>query len=179
MITLQKSIETYIRAKDGNRPFLIADAFTADAELTMQVNTSEISFPATVKGAAAISTVLVSEFAQRYENVYTFCIGNAPVGVPSFECKWLVVMSEKATGLARVGHGRYEWQLSEQTGRLDALKIVIADMLVLPAETVTALSAWANSLPYPWCPPSRLEEDLPDLPEISVLREIIGELQHP
>jgi len=168
-----------MRAKDGNRPYLMPRAFSQDAVLEMEVLTESISFPARVEGVQGITETLVSQFATRYENVYTFCIGNAPVGVPSFECKWLVVMSEKATGLARVGHGRYEWQLSEQTGRLDALKIVIADMLVLPAETVTALSAWANSLPYPWCPPSRLEEDLPDLPEISVLREIIGELQHP
>jgi len=96
MITLQKSIETYIRAKDGNRPFLIADAFTVDAELTMQVNTSEISFPATVQGAKAISDVLVSEFAQRYENVYTFCIGAPPAAEAAFSCDWLVCMSEKA-----------------------------------------------------------------------------------
>jgi len=115
MITLQKSIETYIRAKDGNRPFLIADAFTADAELTMQVNTSEISFPATVKGAAAISTVLVSEFAQRYENVYTFCIGEPPISGPAFSCGWLVCMSEKSTGLARAGFGRYDWLVRSST----------------------------------------------------------------
>ncbi|WP_235442770.1 hypothetical protein [Caballeronia mineralivorans] len=132
MITLQKSIETYIRAKDGNRPFLIADAFTADAELTMQVNTQEISFPGTVKGAKAISNVLVSEFAQRYENVYTFCIGEPPAGGPAFNCDWLVCMSEKGTGLARAGFGRYEWLAVEDSGQVRKLRIIIEEMTTLP-----------------------------------------------
>ncbi len=118
MITLQKSIETYIRAKDSNRPVLIADAFTADAELTMQVNTQEISFPGTVEGAKAISNVLVSEFAQRFENVYTFCIGEPPAVGPAFSCDWLVCMSEKGTGLARAGFGRYDWLAAEERRRI-------------------------------------------------------------
>jgi hypothetical protein len=156
MITLQKSIETYIRAKDGNRPFLIADAFTADAELTMKVNTSEISFPATVNGAKAISKVLVSEFAERYENVYTFCIGDPPAAGPAFSCDWLVCMSEKGTGLARAGFGRYDWVAAENSGQVRQLRITIEEMTALPQDTVDPILRWADALPYPWCPRERL-----------------------
>jgi hypothetical protein len=174
MITLQKSIETYIRAKDGNRPFLIADAFTADAELTMQVNTAEISFPNTVKGAKAISNVLVSEFAQRYENVYTFCIGAPPAAGPAFGCDWLVCMSEKSTGLARAGFGRYEWLAAEDSGQIRQLRITIEEMNTLPQDTVEPILRWAHALPYPWCPRERLAEGAPGIATIDRMRAALA-----
>ena len=174
MITLQKSIETYIRAKDGNRPFLIADAFTVDAELTMQVNTSEISFPGTVKGAKAISDVLVSEFAQRYENVYTFCIGAPPAAEAAFSCDWLVCMSEKSTGLARAGFGRYEWLAAENSGQVRQLRITIEEMTTLPQDTVEPIQRWAEALPYPWCPRERLGEGAPEITAIDRIRAALA-----
>ena len=173
MITLQKSIETYIRAKDGNRPFLIADAFSDDAELTMQVNTSEIAFPATVKGAKAISNVLVSEFAQRYENVYTFCIGDPPVARAAFSCDWLVCMSEKSTGLARAGFGRYEW-LAAESGQIVQLRITIEEMTTLPQDTVEPILRWADALPYPWCPRERLAKGAPEIAAIDRIRAALA-----
>ncbi|SAL24224.1 hypothetical protein AWB69_01749 [Caballeronia udeis] len=173
MINLQKSIETYIRAKDSNRPFLMADAFTADAELTMQVNTSEISFPGTVKGAKAISNVLVSEFSQRYENVYTFCIGDAPAAGMAFSCDWLVCMSEKSTGLARAGFGRYDW-LAADSGQVRQLRITIEEMTTLPQDTVEPILRWSDSLPYPWCPRERLGRGAPDLKAIDRIRAALA-----
>jgi hypothetical protein len=167
MITLQKSIETYIRAKDGNRPHLMAQAFAGDAELTMQVNTLEISFPGTVKGAKAISDVLVSEFAQRYENVYTFCIGDPPTAGTAFDCDWLVCMSEKGTGLARAGFGRYEWMATESSGLVRTLRITIEEMTTLPEETAEPILRWAQNLPYPWCPRERLEQGAPGIDAIA------------
>jgi hypothetical protein len=174
MITLKKSIETYIRAKDGNRPFLIADAFTADAELTMQVNTSEISFPATVNGAKAISKVLVSEFAQLYENVYTFCIGEPPAAGPAFSCDWLACMSEKGTGLARAGFGRYDWLAAGYSGQIRKLRITIEEMTTLPQDTVEPILRWADALPYPWCPRERLGEGAPEIAAIERIRAALA-----
>ncbi|QIE28301.1 hypothetical protein SBC1_64050 (plasmid) [Caballeronia sp. SBC1] len=173
MITLQKSIETYIRAKDGNRPFLITSAFTDDAELTMQLNTSEISFPATVTGAKAISNVLVSEFAQRYENVYTFCMGDPPVAGAAFSCDWLVCMSEKSTGLARAGFGRYEW-LAAESGQVRQLRITIEEMTTLPQDTVEPILRWADALPYPWCPRERLAGSAPEIAAIDRIRAALA-----
>jgi hypothetical protein len=43
MTSLRNAIETYIRSKDGNRPHVLADAFAADAELAMAVNTSRMA----------------------------------------------------------------------------------------------------------------------------------------
>ncbi|WP_256657422.1 hypothetical protein [Pseudomonas sp. R3-18-08] len=97
-MSLTHAIETYILAKDGNRPHLLRRAFAADAELVMNVKTDEISFPSMVKGLDGLSATLVSQFAQRYENIYTFCLGTPPGNVVVFRCGWLVCMSTKPPG---------------------------------------------------------------------------------
>jgi len=45
MSTPSNAVRNYILAKDGNRPFLMRQAFAEDAELEMVVNTDAISFP--------------------------------------------------------------------------------------------------------------------------------------
>ncbi|HKU00948.1 MAG TPA: nuclear transport factor 2 family protein [Paraburkholderia sp.] len=173
MPPLAHSIETYIRAKDGNRPHLIADAFAPDATLDMTLQTSEIAFPSRTEGADAIARVLVSEFAQRYENVYTLCIGTAPESRATFDCDWLVCMTEKGGGAARVGFGRYEWRASGDTGRVTALHIVIEAMHTLPAQWSAEILGWAPKLPYPWCPREALSAGAPAFePVQSVLRAL-------
>ncbi len=54
MPTPADSILNYLRAKDGNRPHLLARAFTADAELYMTVRAGNISFPPVANGRDAI-----------------------------------------------------------------------------------------------------------------------------
>jgi hypothetical protein len=152
MSSLARCIETYIRAKDGNRPHLIAEAFAPDATLDMTLQTSEIAFPSHSEGADAIARVLVSEFAQRYENVYTLCVGAAPGNSATFDCDWLVCMTEKGSGAWRVGFGRYEWRAAADTGRIASLRIVIEAMHTLPAQWSAEILAWVSTLPYPWCP---------------------------
>ncbi|MGA7812866.1 hypothetical protein [Caballeronia sp.] len=172
MTTLQKSIETYIHAKDGNRPHLMAEAFTPDAELTMDVKTAEIAFPPAVKGLNAISAVLVSQFAQRYENVYTFCIGAPPITDETFACDWLVCMTEKDTAAARAGFGQYEWQCDD--GRVFKLRITIEEMTTLPEESSEVILGWARNLPYPWCPRALLAQQAPALDAISCVLKALG-----
>lgn len=98
---LRQSIETYILAKDGNRPHLMSRAFSSDAELVMDVKTDEISFPTTVEGLAGITATLVSEFAQRYENIYTFCTAAPTDNLVEFRCHWLVYDRKTFGGSAR------------------------------------------------------------------------------
>jgi hypothetical protein len=177
--TRKECIETYIHAKDGNRPHLMSRAFAPDAKLAMDVRTGAISFPAAVDGLDAISQTLVSQFALRYENVYTFCIGDAPDECSDlpFECCWLVCMSEKDTGAGRIGHGRYEWRFaSGEKRRTDSLRILIGDMAVLPASEAGAMFEWASRLPYPWCPADRLKSALPDIPVVRDATERLMEM---
>jgi hypothetical protein len=171
--SLRQSIETYIYAKDGNRPHLLSRAFTTDAELVMNVKTDEISFPATVQGLAGISAALVSQFAQRYENVYTFCLGTPPDDATAFSCNWLVCMTEKQSGAARVGFGAYEWICQEASGMVSKLKITIEEMKTLPSSQGDSILEWASTLPYPWCP-----HDFPlrSVPPIPAVREIASHL---
>ena len=168
------AISAYILAKDGNRPHLMPEAFTEGAVLTMDVRTDTIQFPQATRGREGITDVLVRRFNQTYENVYTFCLGAPPlVPVPRFECGWLVVMSEKATGRLRTGSGRYAWAFDADSGLVSDLVITIDGMLVLPAELVPLATAWARSLPYPWCPLELAESTMPALRELQDLRPLL------
>ncbi|SDV46454.1 hypothetical protein [Chitinasiproducens palmae] len=166
MGALARAIETYIAAKDGNRPHRIGDAFEPDATLRMTVRTEAVAFPAVTHGASEIARILSSDFGRRYENVYTFCIGTPPASeVQALTCDWLVCMSEKDGGALRVGWGTYQWTLS-QAGRIADLHIVIEAMTVLPARRAAEVFRWAGALPYPWCaaqalPPARRTDAAP------------------
>jgi hypothetical protein len=176
MTSLRQSIETYIHAKDGNRPHLIPSAFTSDAELVMLVKTEEISFPDVVKGADGISTILVSQFAQRYENIYTLCMGTPPDDGAAFRCNWLVCMTEKASGTARVGFGGYEWLCGDGSGMISKLQITIEEMKNLPRESSTVILEWVRKLPYPWCPSELPVQSAPNIPAVQkIARRLAGE----
>jgi hypothetical protein len=173
MTTLQAAIETYIRAKDGNHPHLMARAFSSDTELVMQVKTDEISFPGEASGLAAVSDVLVSQFARRYENVYTFCIGAPPAAKLAFDCAWLVAMTEKDSRLARLGFGRYDWLADQETGLVRHLRITIETMATLPPETAGPILDWCEELPYPWCPRDALVRHAPAIDAVTRVVEAL------
>ncbi|ASW03417.1 hypothetical protein CJU94_35140 (plasmid) [Paraburkholderia aromaticivorans] len=175
MMPLRRSIETYIFAKDRNRPHLLSRAFSADAELVIDVKTDEITFPTTTKGLPGISAVVVSEFAQRYENIYTFCMEIPPDGAAAFRCNWLVCMTEKLSGAVRVGFGNYEWCCRDDSNLISRLKITIEEMRNLPGELGDSILEWASMLPYPWCSPDLLLQNAPDIP---VIQEIVASLAH-
>jgi hypothetical protein len=176
-MSLTNSIETYILAKDGNRPHLMHRAFAADAELVMNIKTDEISFPPTVKGLDGISATLVSQFAQRYENIYTFCLGTPPRNVVAFRCGWLVCMSDKNTGAVRIGFGEYEWVCRDGSGVISKLAITIEEMKTLPSELSHSIFQWANMLPYPWCSNDVLLRSTPNIPAVQEIVRFLGRYQ--
>ena len=95
-MSIERAIQTYILAKDGNRPFLMRQAFANDCKLEMVVNTDAISFPSTADGLQAISNTLVSRFTADYENIFTFCLTRpTPAARENFTCPWLVGMSAR------------------------------------------------------------------------------------
>lgn len=168
---LRQSIETYIHAKDGNRPHLMPNAFAVDAELLMELKTDEISFPTSIKGLDGISAVLVSQFAQRYENVYTLCMGSPPDDTTEFRCAWLVCMTEKDSGAARVGFGEYEWLCQDESGKVSKLKITIEEMKILPGESSRSILEWVRTLPYPWCPHDLPAQSAPTIPAVQKIAQ--------
>jgi len=175
MSLLRQSIETYINAKDGNRPHLMADAFDVDAELVMEIKTDEISFPTQLKGVGDISMVLGSQFARTYENIYTFCIGAPPSDVSTFHCTWLVCMTEKGSGAARVGFGRYAWHSSNNAGKISRLQITIEEMKTLPVEVSQLILGWARKLPYPWCPQELPVQSAPNVPSVQRIAQVLSQ----
>jgi hypothetical protein len=180
MANLKDAIESYIYAKDGNRPHLLTDAFAHGASLAMTVKTAAIAFPQQTKGRDAIASVLVSDFAQKYENVYTFCVGAMPVdGQREFSCDWLVCMTEKGTGAARIGYGRYDWTGDSHARCLTRLHITIEEMATLPKASADSLLRWASRLPYPWCARESLmanARDAADAPDIDIIKRVLVQL---
>src|SRR5262245_2994956 len=109
-ITAADAISTYILAKDSNRPELMKHAFAGDCELEMAVKTDAISFPSSARGLEQITQVLVTNFGHQYENIRTFCLSRPDSSyVAHFHCDWLVGMSARQGGAARIGCGHYSW----------------------------------------------------------------------
>ncbi|MEO7885436.1 MAG: hypothetical protein ABI893_03785 [Polaromonas sp.] len=174
MNTPAASIFAYLRAKDGNRPHLLEEAFVPDALLEMVVNTAAISFPPASRGREAIADVLVRNFARNYENVYTFCLSPPPrneAGV--FSCDWLVVMTEKEGRSVRVGCGRYDWCFAA-SGLVECLSITIETMQSLPPAMQDEILPWAYSLPYPWCTAEAAARGAPTLELLAPVLGYIG-----
>jgi len=175
MNTAQRSIQQYINAKDGNRPHLLDQAFTADATLDMVVRTGSISFPGHVEGREAIGDVLVRRFGQTFENVYTFCLGTPPpMAAKAFQCTWLVAMSDKHSGEVRVGCGMYDWQFEPESNLAEGLTITIEHMATLPATDLAPVMAWASTLDYPWCNVHAVMNGLPDAAGLQAVLQYVA-----
>ena len=169
-------VRAYIRAKDENRPHLMEHVFAGDACLEMIVKSETISFPPVTRGLASITEVLVRNFAKTYENVYTFCLErpNLQSHERGFSCDWLVGMSEREGGHARVGCGRYDWHFSPEGSFLvDRLVITIEAMQVLPPGWNKAVFGWLSGLPYPWCSADVIAETAPVLEGIEAVIEYL------
>ena len=158
-------ISAYIQAKDCNRPWLMSQAFCNDARLEMTVKTDAISFPPVVSGLEGIADTLVRQFSRDNDNVYTFCLADAPIGHGvHFRCDWLVGMSRIDTGDVRVGCGHYDWTFADTAQpRVKGLAISIDVMQVLDRSHLQPVMAWLSGLSYPWCPTEVARRAMPDL----------------
>lgn len=175
----QLMIQQYIKAKDSNRPHLLSQTFTPGAQLDMVVLTGSISFPAHVEGLVSISDVLVCRFGQTFENIYTFCLGCPPEpDAKTFQCKWLVGMSDKKSGEVRTGCGLYEWQFSPESGLVERLTITIEHMKTLPATDLHTIMNWVSCVEYPWCRPDALGSTAPDIDALEELIQYVRQLFH-
>ena len=173
MPSAQAAIETYIRAKDENRPYLMARAFAGNATVEMVLNAGTIAFPPTSTGLESITDVLVRRFAQTYENIHTFCLAAPPQAHEfQYSCAWLVGMSEKESRSTRIGCGRYDWQFQSQGQHLvERLTITIDLMETLAPSRLTAVIDWLSALPYPWCSAHAALAGVPALGELRPIRQ--------
>ncbi len=172
----RESIGRYIRAKDENRPWLMAGAFAPAANLEMIVKPDSISFPPLTEGLEAITNVLVRRFAQNYENVRTLCFGPGPGREElSFSCDWLVGMSGKQDRRVRVGCGRYDWTFLAETPRLvDRLVITVEEMQSLEPGELKSIADWLDRLAYPWSDAALALAAAPAIDELQPIRRYLA-----
>ena len=175
MADISTPISAYIYAKDGNRPWLMPQAFAKDANLEMVVQTDAISFPSAATGIDAITKILASQFSCDYENVFTLCLCSPPKGYyPKFSCNWLVGMSSRENRVVRVGCGRYDWLFSNPENlRANELKITIQAMEILVPESLQPVMSWLSRLPYPWCSTEAAIEGFPELDELRTIWDFL------
>lgn len=144
-------LREYFRAKDENRPHRLRRVFTADARLEVRNRASGIELPAESQGREAIADALVRRFNQTYENIYSFYLARPPADAAQFACDWLVGMTEKANGQARLGCGRYDWTFGPAPERTAVrLVITIERMELLPPASAETMLRWLLELDYPW-----------------------------
>ncbi len=166
-------INSYIKAKDGNKPHLMKDVFSESATLTMKVQTDKISFPPEVAGVDHITEALIHKFNNSYENVYTICLADTvEQDINIINCRWLVGMTEKSSGSSRVGFGEYKWSfIDDGSSLVSHLTIIIENMVVLPIEAQREVMSWFCNLAYPWAMSSDVSTSVPDIALLSELRE--------
>ncbi len=173
--TPRQVLRAYFGAKDENRPHRLDMVFTPQAVLTVRNHASSIAFPATTAGRAAIANVLVREFGATYENVYSFYLASPPEDAPHFSCDWLVGMTAKGSGQARVGCGSYDWSFDVAScGLADRLQITIHAMQVVPADAAPGLIDALTALDYPWTSAAQALDMLPGLPELEPVRRYLA-----
>ena len=166
---------TYVRAKDENRPHLLAGVFAPDATLEVRNKSSAIAFPAVTAGREAIADVLVRSFAKSYENVYTFYMARPTAEATDIACDWLVCMTEKDSGSVRVGCGRYDWTLqADPPGLASRLVISIEAMQVLAPDQFEPVFAWVRSMDYPWTFADAAVRDAPQLPALAPVLDYLA-----
>ena len=175
-------LRDYFHAKDENRPWYMSRAFAPEAVLTMSVRTQAIAFPPESRGVQAIADTLVRRFGQTYDNVYTFYLSRPADGavLDAYRCDWIVAMTEKTTGQARVGCGVYDWTFRREPHLAESLTITIETMLTLPATDADAILDWITGLPYPWTDAQRVVATAPAIEELApVLQWIRRNEPHP
>ncbi|MGO4329893.1 hypothetical protein AB4Z48_13710 [Cupriavidus sp. 2TAF22] len=161
--TAKSLLETYVRAKDNNRPELIHEAFAQDATLTISINTDTIAFPAKTEGAQGIAATLVTEFAKTFDACRTYYVADelALVG-DSIVVPWLVAMRETAANVLRLGKGYYRWGFAQADGpaRIASLHIHIERMDSVADPMAATLAALQAGLTYPWLPADELKTEI-------------------
>ncbi|WP_395699872.1 hypothetical protein [Aquabacterium sp.] len=151
----EQRVSAFCRAKDGNRPHLMGQAFAEDAWLETVVDGECAHSSSLAQGREAITRALVRHFGRHYENVYTFCLQRpgADWVSPEFSCDWLTGMSSKDSGQLRIACGRYDWRFQQELPfRVQGLKVTIMRSTVLPPSALAPVTDWLDGLPYPWCP---------------------------
>lgn len=166
-------VSKYLYAKDNNKPHLMKKTFISHSKLDVKLNSENISFPSITKGVEEITNVLITNFNNIYDNVYTLCLDDTVVVEEnSLKCIWLVVMTEKQSAKVRFGYGSYYWSFSNDLA--EYLNIIIDDMVILDENLSEELLTWVSSLPYPWCKSKEILESLPKIDELESFKKEVN-----
>lgn len=75
-------------------------------------------------------------------------------------------MSEKKSGVLRVGCGHYDWEFCHSTHLIQDLVITIDFMEFATVPSLAPAMLWVSSLPYPWCDIANIAKNPPNIPAL-------------
>lgn len=175
-----KQIGRYIQGKDTDQPHLFTGVFSPDAVLKMRVQSEDIQFPAEVVGLEEITRTLCTEFNQRFEQVRTLCFLDSVLRSNNLmNCRWLVGMISKETGVYHLGYGEYHWTFEKDYSELSLhqvkkLTIVIDEMMLLSSEELKKhqvdIIDWLGTCTYPWAISTEALSSMPRIPFLAGVR---------
>lgn len=177
-----KQIGRYVQGKDTNQARLLQGVFSDDAVLKMLVQSDDVSFPPEVVGQEGIIKTLCSEFNERFEDIRTLCLLDTVLRSNNLmNCRWLVGMTSKETGVLHLGYGEYHWTFEKDYSELSQhqvkkLTIVIDGMILLPQDQLDdkdkiVIVDWLSSCTYPWTISDDVLANMPDIESLAVLKE--------
>jgi len=184
--TCRELIRLYLRATNENRAHLLAGAFDEHAKVAFDTHTQGVRVPPLLEGLPSIAETLVQRVGSSYGNIYTLCLDypapsaiQPPSTAPTpLSCAWLLAMTAKTDGTARLGWGRYRWCFDragpEAPWRVSHLTVDIDQMKTLPRPLGQDLIHWASAQPYPFCASETLLASLPPSLSDPALRAFLG-----
>lgn len=97
--------------------------------------------------------------------MYSFYLQRPRGLLASFDCEWLVAMTEKESRNVRVGCGRYHWEFDAAPPHLaHRLVITIAEMQVFPPAAAIEVLSIVASITYPWSSAAEVSAAAADCP---------------
>jgi hypothetical protein len=85
-VSPEQLLQTYFRAKDENRPHLLADVFASDVRLEVNDRSGHLGFPGVTVGLDWIAGLLVRRFNLAYENVHCYYMDRPQRAAVAYSC---------------------------------------------------------------------------------------------
>lgn len=162
--TIKEVLEKYIKGKDTDQFKLLESIYSENSEVTFEIKPNSITFPSVISGNKEIAQILSSEFNKKYCNVKTYYLSENFPDIENLKIdkqKWLVLMSEKNSGVLYAGAGSYNWEFEygkEQVLKIKHHHIFIEAMIKLKNLPLQFIIDLQNSIPYPWASENDVKE---------------------
>ncbi|MEM6929583.1 MAG: hypothetical protein AAF602_21765 [Myxococcota bacterium] len=160
-------VRGYLVAKDHQRPHHMPAVFAEDARFVSHID-FDPALDDVAEGCAAITEVFRRLGAQGESITTLYLSDTLRHADDGLHFRWVVAVSDRASGIPWVAWGDYAWQFAPDGDRATSLEVWMSHREVLTAEVEVFPRLW--SLAEPWCTRDTLATVLPPVRELDGLR---------